>query len=242
MGSAADHPKFPAAGYEHIVDWFEVGRAAPTLKITEKAWEERWDDRNRRVAYPALGYFDNSQFDAGEWKTQFPYEVFDRLNAGDAVWAAKIIMSFSDDEIRAIVNTGEFSDSESEKILSEILITRRDIVGRSWFSRVTPLDEIRLFQIDDGTYEVRFADLAVKYGFASSTDSRYRLVLEGEGRSQESDAPSFSIPVSGAGGITLFIQAKHSVSGGWSEPPLKIVLAKKSQEAPFEIAQISHGI
>ncbi len=247
LGSAADHPKVPVAGYEYIVDWYEVGKAAPTLKIVEKPWEKKWDELNRQIAYPALGYFDNSQFDPEEWKTQMPYEVFDRLTLGDAFWATKILMAFSDEEIRSVVETAEFSDPENARILSEILIARRDIVGQYWFSRVTPLDRVRLFDMEDGTYQVRFSDLRVQYGFAQSGNVRYRyrLVAPGqEGKYQESEAPSISFraPSLDAGSrAILFIQAKYGTKDAWSDPPLKITLVRTTQEASLEIAQIDHG-
>ncbi|MBI4358490.1 MAG: hypothetical protein HY584_04250 [Candidatus Omnitrophica bacterium] len=249
LGSASSHPKVPAAGYEHIVDWFEVGKTAPTLKVVEKPWEKKWDSLNREIPYPELGYFDNAEFDPREWKTQLPYEVFRRLTRGDAFWAAKIIMSFSDEDVRSIVETAEFSDPENTKILSEILNARRDIIGRYWFSRATPLDQIRLFKIDEVTYQIRFADLSVQHGFAKQEESQYRAKVmakkQGESGHQEFEAPSFSFivpPLGGGEEMTLFVQARRGSKEGWSEPPLKIVLAKRTEDAPLTIVEIDHGI
>ena len=246
LGSAASHPKVPAAGYEHIVDWFEVGKAAPTLKVVRKPWEKRWDEANREVAYPALGYFDNAEFDPGQWKTQLPYEVFNRLTPGDAFWATKIIMNFSDDDVRTIVETSEFSDPENARILSEVLIARRDIIGRYWFSHVTPLDDIRLFETGDGNYEIRAEDLAVHYGFAQSQDSRYRFRFKDQkGEWHEAGAPVFPFSISSSGEpavVTLLIQASHGAQGDWSNPLLAVSLAQRSEGAPYEIVEIDHGL
>ena len=243
LGSAADHPKVPAAGYEHVVDWVEVGKAAPTLKLIEKRWEKKWDALNRQIAYPELGYFDNSQFDPGAWKTQLPYEVFDRLTASDAFWAAKIMMALTDEEIRAVVETGQFSASENAKILSDILIARRDLVGRYWFSQVTPLDGIRLFDLGGGSYEVRFDDLSVRYGFAQSVESQYRFRIE-SGSPQEFQGSSFKFDVSvlkAGNRVVLYVQVKRGGDGEWSEPALKIVLEKNAQDSSFVIAEIDRG-
>ena len=252
LGSASSHPKVPAAGYEHIVDWFAIGEAAPTLKVVEKSWEKKWDASNRQVAYPALGYFDNFQFDPKEWKTQLPYEVFERLTRGDAFWAAKIIASFSDEDIRSVIETGEYSNPEDAKILSDILIARRDIITRYWFSHTTPLDQVRLFDRENGSCEVRFSDLTVQYGFSKPEETHYRYQLvtansndRGKtGAWQEFGAPSFSFDASSlAQGSrpVLRIQAKHGVNGAWSHPPLKIVLAKTASETPLSIVEIDHG-
>ncbi len=243
LGSAASHPKVPAAGYEHIIDWYEVGKATPTLKVVEKEWERRWDEQDRKIAFPAIGYFDNSRFDPGTWKTQLPYEVFDRLTASDAFWASKMIMSFSDDNLRAVVDSAEFSDPEDAKIMSSILIARRNIIGRYWFARVTSLDRIKLSEHSDQKYEIQFEDLNVKYGFATPEETTYRFKLEPSGSSQEFNSQSFSFALpSAATQVTVWVQAKYGQNGAWSEPPLKIVLGKSQGEDSFSIVEIDHGL
>ena len=252
LGSAASHPKVPAAGYEHIVDWYEVGKATPTLKVVEKQWERRWDEQDRKIAFPAIGYFDNSRFNPGTWKTQLPYEVFDRLTAADAFWAAKIIMSFSDDNIHAVVDSAKFSDPEDAKIMSSILIARRNIIGRYWFSSVTPLDHIRLSELDDQNYQIQFEDLNVKYDFAAAQDTTYRFKLEflsQDGKTthvsrQEFNSPlfSFALPSTDIVRVTIWVQARYGNHKAWSEPPLKIVLGRSQNEVPFSIVEIDHGL
>jgi hypothetical protein len=48
----------------------------------------------------------------------------------DAFWAARRVMAFSDDLIRALVKTGQFSDPRAEAYLGDVLIKRRDKIGR----------------------------------------------------------------------------------------------------------------
>lgn len=242
LGSAGFRPKVPVAGHENIVDWYEIGEGIPTLKLVEKPWERRWDQVNRSISYPEIGYFDNYQFDPGKWKTQLPYEPFQRLTASDAFWASKIIMSFTDEDIRAIVDTAEYSSPDIAKIVSEILIARRDIIARYWFFRVTPLDDIRLFQTGNGAYEIRFTDLAVKYGFAKAEDVRYRFFVAAgkaakEGR--EFSAPSFSFEANAP--VTVYISAKYAGQNGWTDPPLRLSLAPSDQAGSLELGEIDHG-
>lgn len=251
LGSAASHPKVPVAGYEHIVDWFEVGKTAPTLKVVEKPWEKKWDALKRQVASPAIGYFDNSEFNPGTWKTQLPYEVFTRLSPADAFWAAKIIMSFSADDIEAIVDSGKFSDPDNTRTMAGILTVRRNIIGRYWFSRVTPLDQIKLSDLGNQSYQIQFEDLNVKHQFATEAETAYRFRAEflsqdgktSEVSNQEFNSNSFSFIVSSPDieRVMLFVQARYK-NTGWSEPPLKIVLAKSPQDASFSIVEIDHGV
>jgi len=68
-------------------------------------------------------------------------------------------MAFTDDDIRAIVETGKYSDPQSAKYIIDTLIDRRNKIGRAFFSKVLPLDH---FRVENG--ELRFDDLAVQYG------------------------------------------------------------------------------
>jgi hypothetical protein len=69
-------------------------------------------------------------------------------------------MAFSNDDIRALVSTGDYSDPEAEAWLAESLIERRNKIGKTYFSKVLPLD---WFEVVDG--ELKFEDLADHYDF-----------------------------------------------------------------------------
>jgi hypothetical protein len=246
LGSAADHAKVPVAGHEHIVDWSETGRSIPALKVTEKPWEKRWDAANRKIAYSSLGYFDNFNFDPGKWKTQLHYDAFEALTRGDAFWATKLIMSFTDDEIRSVVATGQFSDPENTKILSEILIARRDLIGKYWFTQTTPLDGIRLYHIGGNQYEISFTDLSIQYGFSDQSTRNYRYCLKtsGEGSQQKIEFTgssfAFDAPV-GGDQAALWVQARNGAQDKWTRPALHIALTSGS-DSRLQIAEIDHGI
>jgi len=253
LGSAATHPKDPVAGYEHIVDWVEVAETIPHFKLFEDPWEKRWDMMSRTIEYPSLGNFDNYEFDPGKWKTQLPYKAFGRLTAGDAFWATKIIMAFTDDNIKSIVSTAEYSDPQDEALISDILIARRDIIGKYWFSRVTPLDQIRLFDLGSGAFEVRAKDLAVAHGFEriETSSYRYRLTTFGQDNDRRGHAyrevrsPSFPIALTELGNVKevrLAIQVRRSASGEWSKPPLEVTLAESARDHSLQIVEIDHGV
>jgi len=64
--------------------------------------------------------------------------------------------------------------------LAETLIARRDLIGRYWFKQANPLDQFQLFEAGDGSYELRFEDLAVRYGFEPDGTSVYRFEVIGK--------------------------------------------------------------
>ena len=48
----------------------------------------------------------------------------------------KIVMSFTDDDIRAIVETAQYTDPLATEYMTKTLIARRDRIGRTYFAKV----------------------------------------------------------------------------------------------------------
>ena len=90
----------------------------------------------------------------------------------DGYWGAKLVMSFTDEQLEYIVREGQYSDPRAEAILLEVIKARRDKTGRYWFSRVNCLDH---FQIDD-TQELHFTDLGVAGKLWTEKETRYRSI------------------------------------------------------------------
>ena len=70
-------------------------------------------------------------------------------------------MAFTNEDIRALVETGQYSDSSDADYITSTLTQRRDKIGRTCLLKVLPLDNFAVSSSD-----LRFEDLAVKYGFA----------------------------------------------------------------------------
>ena len=66
------------------------------------------------------------------------------LRDDDAFWAARRIAAFTDDMIRAVVNTGQFSNPAAEKYLADVLIQRRDTIKSVYLTQVNPIVAPRL--------------------------------------------------------------------------------------------------
>ncbi|HEU0007259.1 MAG TPA: hypothetical protein VFS12_14845, partial [Terriglobia bacterium] len=94
--------------------------------------------------YPSIGNFEADFFQPEKWKPEYPNAAFNNLTDEDAFWAAKLVMAFTDDQLRAIVKTGQLSDLHAEAYLAETLIKRRDKVGGLWLNQVNPLDQFRV--------------------------------------------------------------------------------------------------
>ena len=86
------------------------------------------------VEYPSIGKFEGEVFDPRTWRPQTPTTAYMELRDDDAFWAARRIAAFTDDMIRAVVHTGQFSDPEAEKYLADVLIQRREKIKRIYLT------------------------------------------------------------------------------------------------------------
>jgi hypothetical protein len=91
-------------------------------------------------------------------------------------------MSFTDEQIRAAVGEGMYSNPDAAAYLVKVLNERRDKTGRYWFGKVNPLDDFRVTRGEVGEYQLCFTDLAVAYGLEPASASRYRYDLRIDGK------------------------------------------------------------
>lgn len=157
LGSDSDMPKNARFGNAYIIP--ETGPALRDmadlgLGVTE--WEKAKYPKMREV-----GRFESKIFDPEKWVPNYPNPAFLQRQPGDEYWGAKQVMAFTDQDIRAIVETGEYQDPQATEYVTATLKARRDKIGRAYFEKVFPLED---FQVEGGG--LRFTDLAVKYGFA----------------------------------------------------------------------------
>lgn len=157
LGSDGLYAKVPRKGYANLVDLRDIG--VSTLSLGLKSW--RWQDA-LPAKYPSIGYFESELFEPSKFDPIYPNPAFEQLTPQDAYWGAKIVMAFSDDDLRALVETGEYSDPEAADYLLKTLIERRDKIGRHWFSKVNPLDYPIALRTGESV-RLTFEDLAIKY-------------------------------------------------------------------------------
>jgi len=139
LGSAGYARKEPWMGHQYAIARPDAAIQMVTFGFYLPAWV--------RTSYPKLtgaGLFDARSFDALKWKANYPNPAFLRMEPADAFWAAKQVAAFTDEEIRAIVQTGEFSDPRATDWITECLIQRRDKIVAAWFGKVVPLDNFRV--------------------------------------------------------------------------------------------------
>lgn len=133
-----------------------------------------WESVEPEVPYPAVGYFRSDVFKPGRWVPTHPLPPFENMTLRDAFWGAKHVMSFTDEDIRAIVAAAEYSNPKAEEYIIRTLIERRDKIGRYWFDKMNPLDRFSV-QVEDESLRFSFDDLAVSSGLIEASQHQYQM-------------------------------------------------------------------
>jgi hypothetical protein len=180
FGSDSDIEKDPRHGQEYIVlpvTWDRIY----TLGLHPADWET--------VHYPhgmkAVGNFTAEAFDPLTWKANYPNPAFVQMTPLDGYWGAKHVMAFHNEQIRAIVEEGKFQDPKVVDYITKTLESRRDAIGRAWFSQVLPLENFRI--ADD---HLTFDDLAVQYGFSQLGQYKFNWFLWHNEAQKKEDVPN----------------------------------------------------
>ncbi len=172
LGSQGDEPMPAFIGFEGSFGLVQILKQILTLGLHVRPWEKA-----EPIRYPSIGRFHNRDFDPQEYKFILPNPAFQKLTNWDGYWGAKLVTSFTDEQIRTAVAQGRYSDPDAEAYLTRTLIRRRDIIGRYWFDRVTPLDRFKVKHNSDGSQELCFDDLALDVGLEREDEAQYRCRL-----------------------------------------------------------------
>jgi len=116
-------------GHEYGFDLPNIFKEVVTLGTYQSA-----DEKPGPIISEAVGMFTSRDFDPASWRQTYPSVMFDNLTDQDAFWAMRIILSFSESEIRSMVETGEYLDPKDTSYIIQTLLERRRILAKYWFS------------------------------------------------------------------------------------------------------------
>ncbi len=231
LGAGTSEGKPPMTTYEYLVDYGDSAKALFALGLWEKPWQKRWREAGEEIkGSSAAGYFSGNDFKPGKFKIQLPHYVFKDLTRADGFWAAKIINTFSDEDIHAMVKAGDYTNSEDADTIAKVLIERRDVLVRYWFGQANPLDD---FDVRSGV--LTFRDLAVEKGLTGAEGTRYQaeaVTQKDHGAkkiaSTESREPSIDLSrwLSQHGAVDLFIR---TLRPGESKPSPYVLVGVNSK-------------
>ncbi len=223
FGTGALAPRDGDAGYEYLYD------PGPTWKrfITIGLWLAPWQYMEYQE-HPQIGKFEGDRFEPEAWKPRVPVAALLRARPDDTFWAALRVMAFSDDLIRAAVKTGGYTDPAAETLLTDILIKRRDKIGRAYLAKVNPLTKFALDESGVLTFEnpyvrAKYGDApgrgyqAVWHRFDNNTSQAQAIGSPTAGSSERLQAPS-DLPRGDGTFIKVAVSAVEPAHAAWATP------------------------
>jgi hypothetical protein len=188
----------------------EIGRTLRALfslglyerPFQSKEQREEWQKLNAQ--YPSIGYFPAESFDPDSYRANRRVPPHMRMTARDAYWGAKIVASFSDEQLHAVVATARLPEADSA-YLEHALRVRRDIIGRRY---LRPLAAVENPAVSTDGKELCFDDLAIERAYVGALEARYLVdVFDGYGASlgsfeQPANGPRACLPIGGAAPVS----------------------------------------
>jgi hypothetical protein len=223
LGSAAIAVKSRRSGHSYLWDFGDSMKAMATFGL----YLPDWVFIDYPMQLPAVGRFEGDRFEPEEWVPHYPNAAFDNARPDDTFWGARRVMAFSDQAIRAIVETGRYTDPRAIDYLTEVLIKRRDRIGRTWLTNVNPLVDFSV----DAAGTMRFSNAAVDAGVADAP-REYRVTWATFDNASNTVAPHrgtvavtaarADMPPSLATGDSAFVRAEiatiHDRYPEWVQP------------------------
>lgn len=239
LGSASIGANLPRGGNEYFLEGAPTWKAAATLGVWSRPWLSAEIDY-----YPAVGNIEGDYFTPELWRPEYPNAAFDRMDAADAFWAARIVAKFSDEAIRRIVENAEISDPAAEAYLVEVLIKRRDKVVNHWITQTNPVDELEVVG-SGNSLTLTWDNAAIRVGAVSGTPGygvRWSAFDNRTGGAsvlsdQETREPSISVPTNAWGTpdgfgyryLRAHIFTRHP-DFPWWEQPVIVTLRNRGDE------------
>jgi len=203
-------------------EYFYDGPASRKRFLTLGFGLSPWQTVNY-VEYPSVGKFEGKAFDPRRWKPQTPTAAYIELRDDDAFWAARRIAAFTDDMIRAVVHSGQFSNPAAEKYLADVLIQRRETIKRIYLTQVNPIGDVRL-----DAQGLSFGNAAVAAGVAQdpaayraswmvfdNASGRTKPLAETTSRTTRIPVPA-DLPLDGF--IAVDVAADSDAYASWKQP------------------------
>ena len=221
LGSGGVEPRRWRDGYEYAFDKRATILSVVSLGLYVPPWQ-----RIRYPDLPSIGRIDADHFQPDDWKPTLPNPAFLNARPDDAFWAAARVMAFTDEAIKAVVQTAQLSDPQAATYLADVLIKRRDRIGRTWLTAVNPI--VRPLINDSGV--LTFRNAAVDAGVATPP-AEYRVswatydnttgATTPSGHGERYAEPRIPLPTTLARGTEYLmaeVRAIHSEYPAWRTP------------------------
>ena len=155
------------------------------------------DEKSTPLISPDVGIFSARDFDPAEWKPSVRVMPFDNMTEQDAAWATRIILSLTEEELRAIVKTAEYTNPRATDYILKTLLERRQMIARHWLKTTNPLAN---FAVKTGTGGVAlgFTDLVAEHDLTGGVPQYIYDISLGGRRTGKKTSSETTIPLGAA--------------------------------------------
>ena len=164
FGTGALGPRDYDEGYEFLYEGDLVLKRLVSLGFYLKPWQTIRYEKN-----DAIGRFEGVEFEPEDWRPRVPTAAFLRARPDDTFWAARRVIAFSDEMIRAMVKTGQYSNEADARLLGDVLIQRRNRIAERYLPKINPVVNFAL----DASGTLTFDNAAVQAGVATDPTAGY---------------------------------------------------------------------
>jgi hypothetical protein len=221
FGTGALAPRDGDEGHEYLYEGAPTWKRFVTLGLFLSPWQTvRYEE------HPEVGRFEGREFTPERWKPRVPVAALRHARADDAFWAALRVMAFTDEHIRAAVKTGGFTDPAAEKLLGDVLIQRRDKIGRAYFANINPLgrfalDEAGVLRFENPALDVTSSGSASYEAawsrFDNSTGATTPIGALTTSSAESLQSPA-SLPAQPGAFVKIAVRAIHPAHAPWKVP------------------------
>jgi hypothetical protein len=159
FGTGANGQREYDEGWEYLFEGSQALKRLFSFGLVLPRWQTV--DYEKHVA---IGRFEGDAFEPARWKPRVPTAAFLHARSDDTFWAARRVMAFSDEMIRAVVATAQYSDPAAARHLADVLIKRRDAIGREYLTAINPVTHPAI----DDAGSLTFRNAAVDAGVAAA--------------------------------------------------------------------------
>jgi len=208
-------------GHEYGLDGRSILKEIFTLGAYTSAGEKRGLPVSSEV-----GLFRSGDFDPEGWKQTYPSVMFDNLTDQDAFWATRIILSFTEPELRGMVETGEYRDPKDIDYIVRTLMERRQILAGHWLRKVDALSKFNIRPANEGI-ALTFRDLMVDHKLALANSTAYTYQIKSpQYKSGKQTTSRTEIMIDRA---TL----AAAIEGGRADSPMEVTIWTNRQNETF---------
>jgi hypothetical protein len=231
LGSGSTTAQKPRAGNEYIWEARPTFLTMLTLGFYVRPWI--------KVDYPdipAVGRFEAAFFQPEGWKPEYPNPAFRNARPDDLFWAARRVAAFSDEAIRAVVKSGQFTEERAELYLGDVIIVRRDKVARHWLNATNPVVDFDMSPAGSMTWrnvstDLKFGPVAESYRiewarFDNATHEASKIGEPVEVKDTHASAPR---DVLSASYIRATVTSHHPQQPRWADP-VHVYFRKEGRE------------